>query len=128
MMLSVTALFKKLLMVKVANKNAIEKVSCLLPFTGSNIYGEWNSNLLSPEDEVYVVYSYGEHFPMFIYSSLTRQWYENEDGYSMTTRRHKTQLRPASKTRVISHSCMVCIARSGIKALLRHRITRGLLC
>lgn len=132
MMLSVTALFKELLMttmVKVANKNASREVLNHIPFDGSNTFGRWSHRGLFTEDEeVYVVYSYGKHFPMYAYSTLTQQWYENEDGYSKSTARHKTQLRPTSRTKVIPHGCMVTIAKSGIKSLLTHRIMRGLLC
>lgn len=115
---------------KVANKDAAYEVRNRLPFDGNNTFGRWSHRGLftSAEDKVYVVYSYGRHFPMFAYSTITQQWYENEDGYSRTTAKHKTQLRPTANTKVVSHSCIVTIAKSGVVELLKHRIMRGVLC
>lgn len=49
---------------------------------------------------LYVVYSYGDHFPMFVCDTRTTPhiWWENEDGYSRTTPKHKTQCRPLGVT------------------------------
>lgn len=45
-------------------------------------------------DKVYVVYSYGDHFPMYVYDYGTGQWYGNANKYSVTTSRHQTLTRP----------------------------------
>lgn len=60
-------------------------------FKGSNTYGV-NS------DTCYTVYSYGSHFPLFVYSKRHKVWIENKDGYSVTTAKHKSQLRPQGVT------------------------------
>ena len=39
----------------------------------------------------YVVYSYGHHFPMYIY---TDKWYGNSSKYSVTTSKHQSLARP----------------------------------
>jgi hypothetical protein len=116
--------------VKVANKNASREVTNRIPFDGNNTFGRWSHRGLftSAEDEVYVVYSYGRHFPMYAYSTITQQWYENEDGYSKTTVKHKAQLRPDGNIRVVPHGCIVTMAKSGLVELLKHQIMRGLLC
>jgi hypothetical protein len=44
--------------------------------------------------DLYIVYSYGYHFPMYIYDYKTQEWYGNEDKYSSTTSRHQSQARP----------------------------------
>ena len=43
---------------------------------------------------IYVVYSYGPHWPLFIYNKETRVWVENTDRYSVTTSRHRSQAHP----------------------------------
>ena len=70
-------------------KQAAAAVAAKQPFRANSCFAEQGS--------VYVVYSYGYHYPMFIYNG---QWYENEDRYSATTERHKRSLRPADTTKV----------------------------
>ena len=43
---------------------------------------------------LYVVYSYGEHFPMWVYDGHLNLWFGNSDRYSVTTSKHQTQTRP----------------------------------
>jgi hypothetical protein len=74
---------------KIANKDASQYVNRCESFNGNNTKGaRYNDNL-------YVVYSYGHHFPMYVYDYTTRQWYANSDKYSQTTSKHQTQCRPS---------------------------------
>lgn len=57
-------------------------------FTGSNTFGRWTLT------NYYVVYSYGEHFPLYVWCPQTTNWYVNTDKYSTSTSRHKSQLSP----------------------------------
>ena len=75
-------------MKKIANKNAREYVEGFKEFKGNNIFTQKN-------DKVYVVYSYGYHFPMFIYNFELEQWFENTDKYSVSTSKQQTQCRPS---------------------------------
>jgi hypothetical protein len=61
------------------------------PFKNNNgtAWGQW---LLG--GNLYAVYSYGAHFPMYVYDNQTSQWYGNSDKYSRTTTRHQTQALP----------------------------------
>lgn len=43
---------------------------------------------------LYVVYSYGEHFPMYVYDRFVQLWFANYDKYSPTTSKHQTMARP----------------------------------
>lgn len=43
---------------------------------------------------LYVVYSYGSHYPMFAYDLETDQWFINSDKYSVTTSKQSSMLRP----------------------------------
>jgi len=55
-----------------------------------------NNNTVYSEDrgDMYVVYSYGPHFPMYIYHSKLGVWFANADKYSVTTSRHQSQANP----------------------------------
>lgn len=77
-------------MKRISNKNARKSVQIRTEFKGNNTYGMWHS------DNKYVVYSYGSHFPLFVWYHGV--WYENSDKYSTTTSKHRTQLHPLTDT------------------------------
>ena len=52
-------------MVKIANKNGSEYTTDKDEFRGSNTFAEWNEGK-------YIVYSYGRHFPMYVYKASTQ--------------------------------------------------------
>lgn len=72
---------------KTANKVMHEQVNKLEVFKGSNVFSKDTGNL-------YIVFSYGEHFPMYIYDRSAQQWYGNTDRYSVSTSRQQQQARP----------------------------------
>ena len=75
-------------MAKVSNTKARQKVMNRQEFIGSNTCGKWTLT------NYYVVYSYGEHFPLFVWCPNTTNWYVNTDKYSTSTSRHKSKLSP----------------------------------
>jgi len=62
-------------MTQVANSKCRSYVAARLPFKGSNLFGEYIN-------DQYVVYSYGAHFPAYVYSE--GMWFENEDKFPST--------------------------------------------
>ena len=77
-------------MERIANKNAAQYVYNLEPFQGNNLYA------IDYNPETYVVFSYGEHWPLYIIRrSNPNVILENNDKYSSTTSKHKTQARPS---------------------------------
>lgn len=71
---------------RIANRDARPYVVNRLPFKGSNTSGQcWENGL-------YVVQSYDVE--IFIYDPDCGRWFENIDRYSVTTSKHKNQLRP----------------------------------
>ena len=80
---------------RIANKDAREYVQKAEPFQGSNLFGEYDDSD-EGSNTPYVVYSYGYHFPMFIY--LNNIWYENSDKYSVSTSKHQSQSHPMMET------------------------------
>ena len=88
------------------NKNAHLYVQTLTPFQGSNVFGEFMNDM-------YTVYSYGYHFPLFVYDHQHDRWLENDDSYSPSTARHKSQLRPAQHTIKCTTEQMQAVIRAG---------------
>ena len=81
---------------KISNAKARPAVQTLSPFTGNNTFGEWSGS-------AYTVFSYGHHFPLFVFKDGI--WYENSDKYSVsatkysqTTSKHRSQLHPLEET------------------------------
>jgi hypothetical protein len=76
---------------KVSNKNCRSLVEAKQPFMGSNLYAEQRGGS-------YVVFSYGEHYPMIICKpdpvSGVERWFFNSSKYSSSTSRHLTHARP----------------------------------
>lgn len=60
-------------------------------FKGSNLFAVWKG-------PYYVVYSFGYHFPLYVYNSKNEKWYENINNYSRTTEKHRFQSRPTHDT------------------------------
>lgn len=84
---------------RISHDEAVEKVRNLENFIGSHTYGEDLGEL----GKMYVVYSYGEHFPLFIH--YNGDWFENSDKYELDggrdnvwTEKHKEELRPNLQT------------------------------
>lgn len=87
---------------KTSNAKARQLVQKRESFVGSNTYGEWVGN-------TYVVYSYGPHWPMFIW--VNSQWYQNEERYSVTTSKHSSQVHPHMVTLKVSLQKMQSLIR-----------------
>ena len=51
------------------------------------MFSEYNGDL-------YIVYSYGYHFPMYVYDTQRDMWFANSDKFSSTTSRHQSKARP----------------------------------
>lgn len=83
---------------RVSNNKARDFVNGFKDFQGSNTTGKW-LNVANGRDGtnfLYVVYSYGSHFPMYIYDDQENKWIGNKDKYSSSTTRHQSLLRPSS--------------------------------
>ena len=78
---------------KVSNCKARSMVQSKLPFKGNNTFGETING-------AYVVFSYGHHWPLFLYVDGT--WYENRERYSVSTSKHRSQLHPLTETEQVS--------------------------
>lgn len=113
---------------KIANRDARQYVQNHKPFEGNNLYAV-TRQCASPDPEnyntaqYYVVYSYGEHYPMFIY--INGKWFENGDKYSPTTSKHRSQCHPHTDTFPLSTQWMKVLAEKGYTALAQMRVVDG---
>lgn len=114
---------------RVANKDCRQHVVSRTPFEGSNMWGTWTPTTYADRDHsVYIVFSYGAHFPMYAYDPDTNQWYANEDKYSRSTTRHQSLARPdynGANLTWLSTERMKQIATRGFRGLAERRVING---
>jgi hypothetical protein len=104
---------------RVANAKCRPYVERCEPFRGSNLYGVYS--LMDADHEVYTVYSYDVHYPMFIHTK--GMWFENEDKYSASTSKQMTQARPMGvRPILLSTRWMQRLANNGYQAIAQERI------
>ena len=89
-------------------------------FDGANVYARWQvrADSLQSKQTIYVVYSYGNHFPMFVYDADANVWVENSDRFSATTSKQKTQLHPLCDTLKRPLEDVKLVASYGVCGLL----------
>ena len=107
----------------IANYRARAYVQRKEHFDGAHIFARWqvkrsDNKMGRSKQTLYVVYSYGHHFPMFVYDADANVWVENSDRYSVTTSKHRTQLHPLCDTIKRSLDDVLMVVDNGICALL----------
>ena len=115
---------------KIANKDARKFVQQQHPFEGSNLFATFRTKKGKDAEgndthtgSWYAVYSYGDHWPLFVYAEDT--WFENEDRHSVTTSKHRTQTHPHCHTVLLSSKWMQRLAKGGYNAIAKERILTG---
>jgi hypothetical protein len=110
---------------KIANRDARQFVQKEHPFEGSNLYAQFhtqnNADGTNGPDMWYAVYSFGDHWPLFIHANGT--WFENKD--SQSTQRHHSQCHPHCPTVLLSAQWMVRLATGGYAATAKARVLQG---
>lgn len=86
--------------------NARNFVEACQEFKGNNVYAVWRDNL-------YIVYSYGLHFPMYVWDSKAGVWLANEDKYSVSTSKHQSKCRPSGDLIEFSTSALKGVIMMG---------------
>jgi hypothetical protein len=117
---------------KIANREARSFVQRRHPFRGNNLYGEFfctNPSSIEMGHSGFVVYSYGDHWPLFIAMTLVPYgpdvWFENKDRHSVTTSKHRSQTHPHQPTTLLSTEHMLLLRRKGYRALVAARVIEG---
>lgn len=85
-------------------------------FEGNSVVGKWMGSL-------YAVFSYGEHFPMYIYDTKTQAWVGNGDKWGVTTSKHQSKCRPNSVRVWLNTEQMRDVIRRG--GYVEHVVLRG---
>jgi hypothetical protein len=94
-----------------------------VPFHTSNkqLFGYWC------DSGVYAVFSYGQHWPLFIFEPTTSQWFANEDKYGTTTSKHYGKAHPFYQGVPTKLSCtaMKRLVATGYTQLVEWRLVSG---
>jgi len=115
-------------MKRVANHSARPCVQNREAFQANNIFAEWRDD--DTFDARYIVYSYGKHFPMYIWvpdsqGPAAGRWYGNSDKFSRSTSKHQSQAHPpvaGSEIEWRDTDAMVAIANQGIAGWVAYEL------
>jgi hypothetical protein len=79
---------------RISRRDARAKVQALEAFqtNNGNLFARWET------PDTYVVYSYGQHWPLFIWDKKLNLWVENGDKRSPTTSQHRGYTHPHAPT------------------------------
>lgn len=106
-------------MAKVSNRQARELVINKQEFINHNgtMYG--THDLAA---NTYTVYSYGDHFPMYVFDYTAELWVGNVDKYSSTTSRHQSAARPPSVALWVNTQELINVSHLGLANSVVHRM------
>jgi hypothetical protein len=94
------------------------------PFQNSNgqLYAEWiGDEWVGDPNKRYCVYSYGSHWPLFVYVPQVDTWFENKEKFGPTTSKHRTFTHPHCDTVALSLEQIKLLDRLGYSALTYER-------
>ena len=94
---------------------------------GCALYARWRT--LGPDElhRLYVVYSYGTHFPIYIFDPKAECWYGNKDKYSPTTSRHQSATMPFSDIVWLDRNDMGLLAVYGFMQMMVLKVDKGVM-
>ena len=87
-----------------------------------SVYALWT------DDNTYVVYSYGEHFAMYLWCEASQKWYGNSDKYSRTTSAHQRYAHPPTVDLWCDAEDMRALSSQGVVGLVRAKVTGWRTC
>ena len=93
-----------------------------VPFhtTNKQLFGYWTPS------GVYAVFSYGQHWPLFVYEPTTSMLFANEDKYGTTTSKHYGKAYPFNaNTYKLSCTAMKQLVANGYTQLVAWRLVSG---
>lgn len=70
----------------------------------------------------YTVYSYGGHFPMYVFDYTLNEWWGNSDKYSRTTSKHQSITRPSQVKNWVNTSTLQNISIHGVIGSVAHKL------
>ena len=105
-------------------QECVELVRKKEQFTFTNVFSiPRNTVDGTAKPPTYTVYSYGHHYPMYVYDYEACQWYGNADKSTRTTERHKNLVRPYSVAQWVDTETLRNISIEGIVNTTANRMT-----
>lgn len=108
---------------RINGRTARPYVKARTPFKNSNgqLYANW---IGEPESNTgrYTVYSYGPHWPLFVYVPKVNTWFENKEKYGPTTSKHRTFTHPHCETVLLTLEQIKLLDRLGYTSLINDRL------
>jgi hypothetical protein len=101
------------------NESCGEYVREALPFKGSNLYARWVYPYIAEEPPMYVVFSFRDDWPLYIWEPVERTWFQNVEGYSPTTSQHSSDANPGYDTLPLDTDTMLDIMNRGARVVLK---------
>jgi hypothetical protein len=102
-------------------------------FEHSSVKGVWKTVWMKNKESdferfgrVYIIYSYGSHFPMYVYDEVTQRWLGNSDKYSRTTSSHQSKYRPSEVAKWFDTTALRDIVGLGYLGYITNRMENGL--
>jgi hypothetical protein len=113
--------------IKTTNPKVRPHVQAKQPFVANNIFAEWVRAGVgysgTAGEDIYAVYSYGKHFPMYAFIPSVNRWFANVDRYSITTSKHKGQAHPHETCTEVSRDFLRDVLDMGLgNAVVRHEV------
>lgn len=97
-------------------------------FEHPSVDGMWRhcwKNKAVDDCRVYVIYSYGSHFPMYVYDETVGEWVGNKDKYSRTTSSHQSKYRPSEVAKWFDTATLQDIITVGLVGHITNRMENG---
>lgn len=88
---------------------------------GRRVFGEWTTSK-STAHKLYVVYAYGDHYPMYVWDEGAQAWYGNHSKYSPTTTKYPRMYDPDRVQEWFNAVDMVSITELGIVGFVQARL------
>ncbi len=113
--------------IKTNNREARKYVQAKQPFVANNIFAEWVKAGVgysgTAGENIYAVYSYGKHFPMYAFIPSVNRWFANVDRYSITTSKHKGQAHPHETCTEVSRDFLRDVLDMGLgNAMVQYEV------
>lgn len=99
-------------------------------FEHPSVSGKWrlcwkSKDLENRAHKVYVIYSYGQHFPMYVWDETSGEWLGNKDKYSRTTSSHQSKYRPSEVAKWFDTATLQDIVDRGLLGHITARMEKS---
>lgn len=104
-------------------------------FEHASVFGQWKTcwkhdgfvgDFEQEKPKVYAIYSYGHHFPMYVYDEESGQWLGNSSKYSRTTSTHQSKYRPPEVAKWFDTAELNAVVDWGLVGYITQRMEEGL--